>query len=301
MSEDTRRLVYWPHTNITADIPVEIRNISVTDIGRGVAYSGKLVHPDHGEVGLIANGGAGGPTRFYPYTATYDHRDLEKLASQCFQDGVPFQENITGEPVENLLDEMFYEAECGREVDRMRRSHEFLVRTFTPASDLNGLPMRGGLVSIGSVITDRAGRDRLAASLDNDDSVRRRSSEEVWQMFDGHAWVPLLGERFYTEQQTTECLSSIRAHAAKAMSEYDNRGPLLDGFYVSGFQSARPGRYMLSDDPEIPGWKLKVGLWCPCRSRRKLTRFQRWTTEAGLIGSGVVHGAKNCLQLVCID
>lgn len=287
-------LTRWVHTGVQAPHTFEVTGFTMLETGRGVAYSGELVHPSLGVVGRISNEGNGGPTSFYSYDFTrYSERDLRVFLAGCFQDGEPMDDGPVG--LETLLDEIINEAECKDLVAEMRRKSQFLVRAYEPRTASNYGSYRGPVLPFVSPALRRDARERLAAKLDGMPDFRLEPGQ-TWQMFNGQDWVPLLGEPILSAEQTTARLQAVAELFTNSPATSVVLGARLDDEFVV-FGSPASGRFTLVGDTTIT---VETTAWCQCARRLATVPFQRWDNH-GLLESGTVHAAKRCRRLVTID
>lgn len=288
----------WVHTDIDAPGAFTVREFTMVETHRGVAYSAKLVHPTLGLVGLIDNEGCGGPTMFTSYDrARYGERDLETFLAQCRQEGQPMDTGPMG--LETLLDEIINEAEFAGDVDRMRREDLFLIRSFEPATAENYGSRRGPALPFARPRLRRDERGRLAVRLAAMPEHRLQPGQR-WQMFNGTEWVPLLGDPMMTAEQTADRLETV----TDLLTRPDLQARLVGGVRLDEpdeelflFGTPGTGRFSLIGDTTED---VKTGAWCSCARRRATVSFQRWDSH-GLLESGTVHAARRCRRLVRID
>lgn len=290
--DETR--IRWVHTGIDAPLTFTITGVNEVQTNRGVAYSTELVHPSLGVVGRIANEGCGGPTTFDPYDHTrFGERELQELLERSLQDGEPMKTDNWG--LETLLDEIIYEAETTQLVTEMRARDRFLIRSYLSREAASWGPSRGAPGTYDRIVTQRAGRERLAAALAAD-PAETLVEGAYWQMFTGEDWAPLIGTPSLTSAQVTDRLRHLDRLAAELdePDTYNTAVPFGDELHLFGVPTAT---FLLVGDHV---GTVDSTRWCTCRSRRSVVPFERWSSRS-LTESGTVHAAIRCRRLVRLD
>lgn len=119
-------MITLPHTGIQVPTDrIRVTNLKAVDIGRGVAWSAVLRN-NRTKLGVIANEGRGGPTRFHSDN-DQAQTTTEGFIAQCRdQDGAPMRR-------ERVLDMLVDEYEISRELANAERRNAYYVRHFNRA------------------------------------------------------------------------------------------------------------------------------------------------------------------------
>ncbi|MCK2240047.1 MULTISPECIES: hypothetical protein [unclassified Crossiella] len=286
----------WVHTGIDAPYSFSMPDLSHTPTSRGLAYSGTLVHPEFGAVGLIVNEGRGLPTAFHPHDrARFGVAHLEAFLRQCQQDGEPMATDTNIEGVADLLEAIVDEAETASHVTRMRATNSFLLRSYLPREAGDWGPERGAVLAWTRILLTHTSRERLAAKLDEHEAGGLETGA-YWQMFDGQDWTRLLGPSPLTPEQAN---TRIRRAEQLAAGLPDGNAslhaaPFSGDLWLFG-KPAR--RFTLVGDTS---YLLNTDSWCRCPNRQPIVQFELWNST-GLEGSGTVHAAQLCRRLVRIN
>jgi hypothetical protein len=291
-----RDLVLWPHTGVLAPSLLQARGIQQGLTSRGVAYTAELIHPELGPLGSIVNNGDGGATRFDPADKNrFGHRDLERFAEQCRQDGEPLS---VGESGTRLLEATLDEAEYTSRVDKMRATGGFLIRYYDPSGPGHDGWGRGPAILFPRPALFPGRRHQLAKRAAQLPHVVPENA--VWQMFNGCDWAPLLPTpsdgTARSGAANTARAAEVAALRAECTDSGQSRGPMSDGFHL---MPPRASYDQLTDD-DIP--RLRLDQWCRCRAGAPATvRWQLWNTNCGVLASGTAHRARRCRRLVRIN
>jgi hypothetical protein len=124
-------------------------------------------------------------------------------------------------------------------------------------------------------ILRRAVRERLAADLAGDPR-HRLDDGEIWQMFNGAEWVPMLGEAPLTDEQTAARLQAAEELAAFADDQAYLQGVLTDD-QLHVLREAVPGRFRVVGDTTR---LVNTHAWCRCSSRQATVRFELWANRS---------------------
>ncbi|RJQ66171.1 hypothetical protein D5S17_35695 [Pseudonocardiaceae bacterium YIM PH 21723] len=286
---------WWPHTGIEAPHRLELQNLTEIDHGPGTAFTADLVHPHHGVIGRVSDSGPRGDTEFYTRDATvfgYDH--LVAFTEQCRQDGEPLPPRWRGTTA--LLNAVVDESETARIVNSMRRSGTFLLRSYAPRSEYNGGAQRGQVLSTQMPLLSKAARETLAARLAAEPE-HALLEDEIWQMFNGQQWTPMLPGPQRTAEQTIKRLAQVSAVRIRPDQPLWSRWSteIEPGLYATGNVGA--DRFTVSEDSEP---MVNCTEWCPCGGERETSRFETWNGH-GLIEAGTVHARKRCRRLIAIE
>lgn len=292
-SSDIKPRVRWVHTGIQAPYAFTVTGFNQLETGRGVAYSARLVHPDLGIVGLISNGGRGGPTTFHAEDrARFGERELERFLQNSVQDGKPMTTGYSG--LEHLLDEIINEAETAEAVAGMRLHSQFLVRSYVPREAVSWGPVRGAPLAYTRIVARRSDRERLATTLITDPPEHLHEGG-YWQMFTGEDWISMPGACSPTPEQIADRVRRIDRLAAELdLPQSHHTAVPLEEFFLFGTPTAR---FTLVGDRVRT---IDSTRWCRCPRRQRVVAFERWKSQS-LEESGTVHAAVRCRRLVRID